>query len=219
MDFTIVAGLSNLLSVGRDLFIDNKTRIGDLVIDATHSESINYSNEITDHPIGSGASISDHIYAKPTVLKLEGSIIDSSIDIIGTSQNVIDLFNGNLFTNVANKIQGLSTKERTAYEVLKALNANKQPVTVVTALDSFENMAIETLTFPRDQETNARLLFQIMLKQVTYVNVERVFISGNRRPTRDLISDKLNFGTQQTESLTTRENAATGSALANWLGL
>lgn len=219
MDFTIVAGLSNLLSVGRSLIVDNKTRIGDLVIDATHSESINYSNEITEHPIGSGASISDHIYAKPTILKLEGSIIDSSIDIIGTTQNIIDVFNGSPFTNVANKIQGLSTKERTAYEVLKALNANKQPVTVITALDSFENMAIETLAFPRDEETNARLLFQITLKQITYVNVERVFVAGNRRPTRDLISDRLNFGTQQTENLTSKENVAAGSALANLFGL
>lgn len=219
MDFTIVAGLSNLLSVGRDLFIDNKTRIGDLVIDATHSEAINYSNEITDHPIGSGASVSDHIYAKPTILKLEGSIIDSAIDIVGTSQNILNLFDGNLLTNISNKIQGLSTKERTAYEVLKALNTNKQPVTVVTALDSFENMAIESLTFPRDEDTNARLLFQITLKQITYVSVQNVFISGNRRPTRDLISDRLNFGTQQTNVLTPREDQASGSALANLFGI
>ena len=219
MDFTIVAGLSNLLSVGRDLFTDNKTRIGDLVIDATHSEAINYSNEITDHPIGSGASVSDHIYAKPTMLKLEGSIIDSAIDIIGTSQSILDLFSGNPITNISNKIQGISTKERTAYEVLKALNINKQPVTVVTGLDTFENMAIESLAFPRDEDTNARLLFQITLKQITYVNVQNVFISGNRRPTRDLISDRLNFGTQQTNVLTPREDQASGSALANLFGI
>lgn len=218
MDFTIVAGLSNLLSVGHDLFVDNKTRIGDLVIDATHSESINYTNEITDHPIGSGASVSDHIYAKPTILKLEGSIIDSAIDIIGTSRSIIDLFSGNPLTNISNRLQGLSTKERTAYEVLKALNTNKQPVTVVTALDSFENMAIESLTFPRDEDTNARLLFQITLKQITYVNVENVFISGNRRPTRDLISDRLNFGTQQTNIITPREESAARSALKNIFG-
>jgi hypothetical protein len=80
-------------------------------------------------------------------------------------------------------------------------------------------MAIESLTFPRDQETNARLLFQITLKQITYVNVQNVFIAGNRRPTRDLISEKLNFGTQQTNSLTPREDQASGSAFANLLGI
>lgn len=218
MDFTIIAGLSNLLSAGNDPVANNKTRIGDLVIDATHSQSINYGNEITDHPIGSGSSVSDHIYARPTTLKLEGSIIDDAIDIVGTSQNILNLFDGNPFNNFS-AVNQLSTKERTAYEILKTLNANKQTLTVVTQLDSFTNMAIESLTFPKDEETGVRLLFQITLKQITYVNVQNVFISGDRRPTRDLIADRLNFGTQETKDLTTKEVEESGSAASAWFGI
>jgi hypothetical protein len=181
-------------------------------------ETIDYTSEITNHPIETGSSISDHIYLNPLKINMEGSITDTSVDIVGTAKNVIGLFDGNFLNNVTDKFKGKGAKQTAAYQILKDLQATKSLVTVVNYLDTFDNMVIETLSFPRNNQTGNRLLFEITLKQITLATVKTVSISRNPRNVQDMISNKFQLGKQQTTLPTPVEKKAVGSALFNMFG-
>jgi hypothetical protein len=215
MAITLLAKISNLVGVGKKLLFTNQSKIGELFIDGTHLETIDYSSEITNHPIETGSSISDHIYINPLKVKMEGSITEASVDIIGTVKDIAGLFDGNLLNNAVNKFKGNSTKLTAAYELLKDLHASKSLVTVINYLDTFDNMVIETLTFPRDNKVGNRLFFEITLKQITLASVKTVSISRNPRSVQDMINNKLETGRQQTNAPTPLESVKTSSALFN----
>lgn len=215
MAITLLAKITNLVGSGKKLLFSNHSKIGELFIDGTHMETIDYSSEITNHPIETGSSISDHIYINPLKVKMEGSITDTSVDIVGTIKDVAGLFDGNLLNNLVDKFKGKGSKSTAAYELLKDLHASKSLVTVVNYLDTFDNMVIETLTFPRDNKVGNRLFFEITLKQITLASVKTVSISRNPRSVQDMVNNKLETGRQQTNTPTPVEAGKTGSALFN----
>ncbi len=215
MAITLLAKITNLVGSGKKLLFSSQSKIGELFIDGTHLETIEYSNTITNHPIESGSSISDHIYTNPIIVKMQGSITDTSVDIIGTIKDVTGLFDGNLLNNVVDKFKGKGSKSTAAYELLKGLSDTKSLVTVVNYLDTFDNMVIENLTFPRDNKVGNRLLFEITLKQITLASVKTVSISRNPRSVQDMVNGKLKTGRQQTTIPTEVESVKTNSALFN----
>lgn len=218
MAITLLASLTNLVGTGKKLLFTTQTRIGELFIDGTHMETIDYSSEITNHPVEGGYSIADHIYRNPLKVKIEGSITDASVDIVGTAKDFVNLFDGNLLNNVIDKFRGKGSKSTAAYELLKDMHVNKAVFTVVNYLDTFDNMVIETLTFPRDNTIGNRLFFEATLKQITLATVRTVNISNNPRGVRDLISNKLETGRQQTKVPSTLEAVKGRSGLSNIFG-
>lgn len=211
MAITLLAGITNLSQIGKSILTATQSKIGDIFIDATHMETIDYSSQITDHPVerafdvGGGSSISDHIYKSPLMIKITGSITDSPIDVISTAKTIVNLFDGNILNNVVDKYKGKGRNQITAYEVLKDIHSNRLLVDVVNYLDTFSNMAIESLSFPRDNQTGNRLLFQVTLKQVTLAAVKTVVISNNNRNVQDVISNRVKLGTPGTKDPTPTE--------------
>jgi hypothetical protein len=218
MAITLLASIANLTSVGKKLLFNTQSKIGDLFIDGTHLETIEYSSEITKHPVEGGSSVSDHIYINPLQIRMTGSITESSVDIIGTVKDIASLLQGNILNNIIDKFAGVGTKSAIAYQLLKDLHTSKAMVSVVNYLDSFDNMVIETLTFPRDNTTGNRLFFEITLKQITLATVSTVSISKNPRNVRDMLSGKLETGRQQSKVPTNLESSKTTSALKTIFG-
>lgn len=215
MAITLLASISNLLGVSKNLLFSNKSKIGDLFIDGTHLEVINYSNTMTDHPVEGGSSISDHVYTNPLKVMMTGSITDSSVDVFNTAKDFINIFDGNILTNVVDKFRGRGTKSTLAYELLKDLHTTKSTVSIINYLDTFDNMIIETLSFPRNNKTGDRLFFEITLKQITLASVKTVNISSSSRSTVDAYSSKSILGRQQTKAPTSTETSNTRSAAKN----
>jgi hypothetical protein len=56
------------------IFSDTQNRMGELIIDGFLSETYEFCNELTTHPVESGYSFVDHIHNKPISLQLEGVI-------------------------------------------------------------------------------------------------------------------------------------------------
>lgn len=222
MAITLLAKISNLAGLGKSLFATDKTKIGEILIDATHMEEIHYSNTITDHPVSgfgniSGAYVSDHYYRNPLRLKINGSITEDSIDVIGTAQNIIGLLDGNVLNNVVNKYKGKGRNQLTAFKVLNDLCATGTFIDVVCYWDSFSNMVIEDLKFPKDQQTGNRLYFEVSLKQMTLASVKTIVISNNPRSTQDLITNKVKLGAQETTTPTPTQETKARSTTAGWL--
>lgn len=211
---SLIAKISNLLNGQQvNLNLPNKSRIGDLVLDAALSEDIDLSSTVTKNPIENESSVADHIYLNPISVKMTGSITDSSFDIISSVNNL-----STLASNISNSIRGVkqrSLKQSTAYEILKDTWQKKSVVSIVNYLDSFDNMVIENLRFPTNQQTGDRLYFEVDLVQITTADVETVNISGNAKPVQDMISSKVNYGTQSTSTPTPEENTKIKSGLAN----
>jgi hypothetical protein len=215
MALNLLAKISNLVGVGKKILFNNKSQIGDLVIDGTHLETITYSNNITTHPIESGAYVADHIYINPLRVTMDCSITDSAGDIIGGIREIGSLFKGNLLTNLSNKFQGKGAKQTAAYEFLKDLAGSKATVTIVNKLDVLPNMAIESVSMPRTSETGDRLYFSITLQQISYATVARTTSLNNKYN----VSGKVNIGKQNSKVATPEETIKAKSTLANWFGL
>jgi hypothetical protein len=212
---TLLADITNLVGVSKRLLISNQSKIGNLFIDATHLENIEYSSVITEHYIESGSTVSDHINIRPLQIRMEGSITDSSVDIVGNIKDIMSLFSGNIQSNVTNKLKGKSTKQIMAYELLVGLHANKSPLTIVNYLNTFDNMFIENLIFPRDNTIGNRLFFQITLKQINFATVKTIDILLNSKSVQDMISNKFKTGRQQTIAPTATEQTRGSSAAIN----
>jgi hypothetical protein len=200
---TLLAKIANLTGVGKSLLVGDKTQIGEVLIDATHLEEIHYSNVITDHSVSAfngltGSSVSDHCYKNPTKLRVTGSITEDSVNVVGLAATVIDLFNGDVLTNISNKYKGKGRNQIVAYQILTDLYSSGNLIDVVFFWDSFQNMIIEDLKFPKDKNTGNRLYFEAILKQVTFATVKTVSISRNSKPTQDLVSGKIKYGSQET---------------------
>jgi hypothetical protein len=166
---SLIASISSLALIGKNYLTSFKNKIGDLVLDASDSEIIEHSTTITNHPVSSGANISDHIYNNPIIIKIDGMITNESL-YLSDINTLPGFFQGNVLTNIYKYITGPSQKQILAFNFLETLKENKTLVTIVTRMKSYENMAIESLNFSRDKFTGDRLMFSIILKQINIVS-------------------------------------------------
>ena len=181
---SIIASINSAALLAKNYVSTFNNKIGNLVIDATDSEIIEYSSTITNHPVSNGANISDHIYSNPVIIKMEGAITNNSL-YLSDINTLTGFFQGNIISNIYNYITGPSQKQILAFNFLETAKDNKTLVTAVTRMKSYDNMAIESLSFSKDKYTGDRLMFSITLKQIKFVSNKIVSI------TRPIFSSKL----------------------------
>lgn len=135
-------------------FVGVTKQIQDLQIDIVSSEVIELPSETTDNPIESGSEVTDHIINKPIMLRM-----------------ICQIGGSNLTNWTDRKIEG--------YEALKKLRDDRQPVTVVSGLETFSNMLINNIFIDRNLQNASVLQFQIEFKQAKIVSSQRVDVSNN----------------------------------------
>jgi hypothetical protein len=157
------------------IFKPRKAKIGTLTLDASISESHESTNDVTTHPIESGALITDHVIKKPQTIRIEGIVSNTPI---GFGLKQLTAFAGKTlpFPREAGPAQE-------AYETLMRLRESKTPITVVTALQEYDDMVIESLTFPRDAGSGDALRFTANLVQVQVVDIktETLSVTGKKK--------------------------------------
>lgn len=121
----------------------------DCTVNLTHSNNAT----VTEFPIETGASINDHVIKQSRVLTLSGFITDTPYQ----------LFSFNLPFSTADKIS------KKAYDIFQEIYNNKYLVSVETDLEKYENMFIESMSFPRSKDTQKTLEFTLNMKQLTFV--------------------------------------------------
>jgi hypothetical protein len=174
---------SNLLGTAESLFFGNnkKTKIGDLVLDAALTEVITLSSTITEHPIETKEAISDHIFKNPLKVKIEGYITDSPIKIFGILETPLQ---NNSVDKIINSINSFLPFQKSAkpsvqaYQLLTSLYENRALLNVVTKLNAFRDMAIESISFNNDVNTGQRLEFSAELVQVRFATVRKSFYTS-----------------------------------------
>lgn len=140
------------LTVLRPLLGKRRGAIDVIVVDSIISERHMRTSDITEHPIQNGAFINDHVINQSPMLTMDCFISD-------TPQNP------GILQRLSRFYTFLKPSQRT-FEYLNFLWREKTLLTVVSSLKIYRRMAIESLTFDRNQQTSNALSFRITLKQI-----------------------------------------------------
>lgn len=128
----------------RDLFGEQFNRISTLQVDVTVSESHDLPSTVTEKPVEDGSSINDNVILGNEKLSISGILTD---DRLGTSQ--------------AQK-----------WESLKEIRRSREPFTVTTSLDVYENMIFANINASRDVTTTGAVVFTADLTRVRIIASE-----------------------------------------------
>lgn len=119
---------------------------------------------VTQHPVQTGAAISDHAYSEPDEVTLDIGMSDA-VTYAGTNHSI------------------------NAYSQLRAIMDKREPVTLITRLRSYKNMVITSMSAPDDYTTMNALKATIYFRQVEMVSVstitvqQKVTASSTAQPT------------------------------------
>ncbi|WP_368234841.1 phage baseplate protein [Anaerotruncus rubiinfantis] len=140
----------------------------DAIVRADHTSEL----EMTSHPVQSGSALVDHSYLKPKKLTLQVGVSDSALN--GASYG------------------GGSSRSVNAFKLMLTMQANRQPVTVVTKLHTYKNMLIQSISAPDDFKTQNALDATITFQEVPVATISIVKVSA-----RPQVTGSTNRGTPQ----------------------
>lgn len=151
--------------------------IGGITLDAAIEEKHDYSATITDHPIEAGGFVTDHVFETPRMVQVTGEITDSPVTVFSI-------------------LNGLSSRRMEAKDQLVALYELRERVVLVTGLEIYTDMVMESLSMPRNQATGQRLQFSATFKQTRFVDSEVVGIAEERADpsVKDKVSETKDAG-------------------------
>lgn len=152
------------------LFKKQRASIGTVQLDASVSETHEARVEVTEHPVEQGVNISDHARPLPRALKIEGLV--SNYALPDPTAPLTARLSGSTQYSSRSELAGNRAEE--AYSELLRLKDAAELITVVTAIQTYENMLITDLNIPRDASSGDGLRFSVNLKQVTVVNSRTV---------------------------------------------
>lgn len=153
--------------------------IDELNPDVSLSETHNSSVLITDHPIESGSSISDHKIKKPITLSVTAIISDTPLGISGLFQIPTD-----------------PSLSREGWERLLEMQKKDFPITVITGLKAYKNMQFESLVANRNSGNVGGITFTAKMKEI--VTVASLIVGDNVKTSAGLnIQERKDTGRQR----------------------
>ncbi len=148
-------------------------------VDAVLSENHRYTSLVTANPIEDGSNISDHIVNLPVILDMEGRFTDTPFGLL--SSLVAGSAVGALTTGLTGAQAAAALSQATAtallgearpgisktkFKLLVALQVARETITIVTGLQTYENMVIESLSAPRAGQDGKSIRFNAVFKEI-----------------------------------------------------
>lgn len=135
-------------------------RIGELeiqtTIEAVHTDTL----QVTEHPVESGAAITDHSYKRPSEVVIRCGWSNASLKaLLGI---VTGLFRGGTMSK-SDYVSGI-------YSQLLKLQESREPLSITTPLRQYDNMLITSLQVSRDQKTGQMLMVSATCREVLIVS-------------------------------------------------
>lgn len=170
------------------LLFSGKGAFDSLAFDATLTEQHTSDAEITEHPVETGANISDHVRSKPDRLQMDAILSNSPLT-------------GNAEAGRAENL----------YEQLRLLKESATLLTVLTSLRTYESMAIESLGVPRTAKEAGAVHVNVTLKQIRLVTNKSSIVTVTKEP---IAKSKVSGGKQAATQLSDSDAAARGKTVA-----
>ncbi|HHW3961988.1 TPA: phage baseplate protein [Raoultella planticola] len=155
--FTILASVYNPAS---DSYIQNYQAI---VFDAVTDTGIRRQADITSYPVESGAEVSDHVQIKNNTFKLSGIITETPIRLEK------DL----LYSAGVN-----GTRISQAIQYLDEIFDGRQPITLVTEHEVFENVILTGISY--DYKSEFAMQFDLEFEQIRLVSTATVNVIATK---------------------------------------
>ena len=133
----------------------HRRQIGTIFPQVTVSERMHDELAMTDHPVDSGAVITDHAYKLPAELTMRCGWSSAGV----------------LQSDITNLQIASSPKE--AYQNLLALQASRQPFTVTTPKRQYKNMLIRSLDVTTDAATENVLMVEVVMREIIIVSTQQ----------------------------------------------
>lgn len=145
--------------------------------DLTMEELHERSAEVTQHPVESGGTISDHVILQPERLRLDGFVTDARLR------------------------DPEATRTQSAFADLDTAWSSGQLVQVVTARKTYQDMVITRLDLPYDRPESME--FSVELQQVKIVDAQEVegILPADTEETADLVTPEQETGNQSAPRL------------------
>ena len=136
-------------------------------IDVSLSETHDFESEVTEYPVESGSNVADNIRNKPIIVTMEGIVSNTPIGVLDSQTS----------TSAIARSSGIFPADD-AYKRLLTIRDNRQPITISTSLDVFDNMVLQSLSVPRASGGADALHFTAKFIQITMVqNIRTVRVS------------------------------------------
>ncbi|HCR0321379.1 TPA: hypothetical protein OMS40_002522 [Klebsiella aerogenes] len=145
------------------LFQQQSRRIGLIVPSVVVSEKHSDTLEITEHPVETGAPVSDHAYKRPSEVVMDVGFAGggSLLDFIDTSSLGLTL--------------GLSPKE--TYQQILDLQTSRIPFDVVTGKRLYSNMLIRAIEVTTDRTSENVLMAVLTLREVIITQTQQIAVA------------------------------------------
>lgn len=173
-----------------------------VMIDAQHT----FESRVTEYPVETGTNITDHVsHSNPTF-------------------SVRAMFSKATEPFLANEKDGGVVSQEDAYKILTSLRTDRTAITLRTPLDSFSDLIITNLTFPKSIDEGRSLYVDISFQQIRKIStatttvdvtvkksVNKAVAKGNK--VKDSCTPKTNEGAKPPD--TTTGSASTDDRILN----
>lgn len=155
----------------------------DLILDEDHSKSA----QVTENPLQDGRSISDGIFLELQEGSLTGLVTNHSVKIAEKRAKQLELQDSETLMADAKNYQ-LENRARQAWIDLKAVMDAKQPVTIVTSLEVYDNVAITNISTERNGDSGDAIEIKVSFRQILTVSLMEHEVTAQVQP-KDMDSD------------------------------
>ena len=126
-------------------------KIGTIEIDAVLNENHQYDADITENPVEDGTIFSDNVVLQPIRLEMTCRVTDASPSLLN--------------------LRSPGTADD-AFKSLVALQRSREVFDVVTGINVYSNMMLQSLSIPRESSDGRSLRFNAVLKEILIVGDE-----------------------------------------------
>ena len=155
----------------------------DLILDEDHSKSA----QVTENPLQDGRAISDGIFIELQEGSLTGLVTNHSVKIAEERAKQLELQDSETLMAEAENYQ-LENRAKQAWVDLKAVMDAKQPVTIVTSLEVYDNVAITNISTERNGNSGDALEIKVSFRQILTVSLMEHEVTAQVQP-KDMDSD------------------------------
>ena len=192
-------------------FQNQQSQLGALFLDVLVSEQINLPSKVTMYPIETGdGEISDHIVQNQEEITITGAISagSSQISLSGIAQSISS---GGSFGVEFGPL--CYSKLINAIDQLRTMHKDRKPITVVTGLGRYEEMAFTTLTLDRSNSNNTGgqwLQINATLRKIKKVTLKQTDLPPEKASGQDGAKGK----TGKTEKKTTNGGSTSNKEIS-----
>lgn len=174
---------TNTDGMSLDAMLYCKTNIAGYFFDGFINVDVSSELEVTENPVETGTSIADHSYVKPTEITMQIKMSDVHQSL------------------VSGQFTGGWSRSVTAFTLLKQMQAQRIPVSVLCRLGLYENMIIKRLQANDSEATYQALSATVTLAELPIARVKTVEISLASQTTIETEMGKI-----QAVDVTDKEN-------------